>query len=300
MRVGKSSVVPVLVLALLCASACTNSSDSSVFSSGGSRQVKPAATQASLIKSNKPDFGLDAPTKMANADYVITVTSNSGDRICTGDATIDVMSNFTMRFPEAWVECLNLKIDIANIIGTEFTKSKSGLANFTSDGEMLSAASLGNAKFTPPRPFLLGPVIQDVNVYKGFSRSVATVVDVVDTKTQDQKSATGEFNVEVIPDQTTGEVLTSYSNQLSPKNSFDKVLHWSVSASGFEGITAKNGLIFKRVEWFWNVQPVMIPKLVIYGDLTDFIGDSHGGSSVSQLLGDIKIEVTVKDYDFDG
>ena len=54
------------------------------------------------------------------------------------------------------------------------------------------------------------------------------------------------------------------------------------------------------MEWFWNVQPVMIPKLVIYGDLTNFIGDSNGGSSVSQLLGDIKIEVTVRDYDFDG
>ena len=205
-----------------------------------------------------------------------------------------------MRFPEAVVECLNLKIDIANMIGAGFTGSKSSLANFSSDGEMLSAAALGNAKFTPPRPFLLGPVIQDVNVYKGFSRSVATVVDVVDANTKDHKTAAGNFDVEVIPDQTTGEVLTSYSNQLSPKNSFDKVLHWSVSASGFDGIAAKDGLIFRRMEWFWNVQPVMIPKLVIYGDLTNFIGDSNGGSSVSQLLGDIKIEVTVRDYDFDG
>lgn len=300
MRVAGKSVVHVVILPLLWAYACTNAADSSVFSTGGGRQVKPVSTQDALMKANKLDAGFGAPTKVANANYIITVTSNSGDRICTGDATINVMSNFTMRFPEAVVECLNLKIDIASMIGAGFTGSKSGLANFSSDGAMLSAAALGNAKFTPPRPFLLGPVIQDVNVYNGFSRSVATVVDVVDAKTKEHKTANGEFDVEVIPDQTTGEVLTSYANQLSPKNSFDKVLHWSVSASGFDGVAAKDGLIFKRMEWFWNVQPVMIPKLVIYGELTDFIGNSNGGSSVSPLLGDIKIEVTVKDYDFDG
>ena len=300
MRQALKSIFQVILVPVFFASDCTSGADLSVFSSSGARQVKPKATQVSLIKFNRLDSGLEEPNKVANADYMVTVTSNSGDRICTGEATINVMSNFTMRFPEAVVECLTLKIDIANMIGASFTGSKSSLANFTSDGEMLSAAVLGNAKFTPPRPFLIGPVIQDASIYTGFSRSVATVVDVVDPKTNDIKTARGQFAVDVIPDQTTGEVLTSYSNQLSSKNSFDKVLHWSVSATGFEGIAAKDGLIFKRMEWYWNIQPVMIPKLVIYGDLTNFIGEKNGGSSVSQLVGDIKIEVTVKDYDFDG
>jgi len=110
----------------------------------------------------------------------------------------------------------------------------------------------------------------------------------------DKKSASGQFDIEVIPG--ANDVLTTYSNKLSPENNFDKVLHWTMAAKGFDGIPAKKGLLLKKMEWFWNVEPIMIPKIIIVGELAGFIDTSSSPASVNQLIGDVTISVTLESW----
>jgi len=286
--------VPLLLTttALVGSLACTNSADTNVFSSPGNRQIKPNATEAALFSGNSLGATSAAPTKAAAVTYRIFVTTHSGDPVCHGTAQINIMTNFSMQFPEAQITCLNFTIDLAGILGSSFATNSPGLSNLSSDGKMLYIKQIANAEFDPPRPFILGPIVQDASVYRGYKLTVPESITVNDPTSHLQKTGQGQFDVVV------NGIGLNYSNTLSPKNNFSNVMDWQIGASGFDGIPTKDGLLIKKMEWWWNVEPVMIPKLEITGDLGGFIGSTGGSSAVSQLIGEVTISLSVQDYDF--
>jgi hypothetical protein len=275
-----------LMIFLTNAVACGSGSQGT----SGAQQKREEATEA--IKFTSIDYDpLSAPAKVAaKVNYAISIIAKSGNEVCRGTTQINIMSNLELKFPSGTVKCLTLTIDLSKILGNSFLSANPGLGNFTSDGKVLYIKEIGKATFDPPRPFFLGPLVQNPADYKDFKLTVPETVTVNDPEANVSLSGTGQFDVEVL---SVGE---KYSNQLSPANKFDNVMRWAISSSGFDGVPAKYGLLYKKMEWYWNTQPLMIPKIVISGDLAAFIGS--GGSGISRLVGDVTISLSVKDFEY--
>jgi hypothetical protein len=258
----------------------------------GSEQKREVATEA--IKFTSIDYDpLTAPAKVAaKVNYAISIIAKSGNEVCRGTTQINIMSNLELKFPTGTVKCLMLTLDLSRILGDSFLSANPGLGNFTSDGKVLYIKEIGKATFDPPRPFFLGPLVQNPDDYKDFKLTVPETVTVNDPEANVSLSGTGQFDVEVL------SVGGKYSNELSPANKFNNVMRWAISSSGFDGVPTKYGLLYKKMEWYWNTQPLMIPKIVISGDLAAFIGSSSGGSGISRLVGDVTISLSVKDFEY--
>ena len=277
-----------LLMFLSTAAACGKGSRGS----SGAEQKRVDATEA--IKFTTSDYDpLSGPAKdAAKINYAISIVAKSGNEVCRGTTQINVMSNLELKFPTGTVTCLTLTIDLAGILGKSFLSANPGLRNFTSDGKVLYIKEIGKATFNPPRPFFIGPVVQDPTIYKDFKLTVPETVTVNDPDANVSLTGQGQFDVEVL------SVGGTYSNDLSAANQFNNVMRWTISKSGFDGVPTKYGLLFKKMEWYWNTQPLMIPKIVIFGDLSGFIGSNGGTSGINQLVGDVTISLSVKDFEY--
>lgn len=279
------------ILPLLLISAGCNPDDEKVFK-GGSSESKPVTT---LLNGTEGVTGFDATAEVktaATVTYIMKVTSESGAALCEGEATIKIMSNFSMSFPKAEIDCVSLKVNLAKALeaggGIGGGDPKEAQENIVHDGKVLSLKKLANANFDPPRPMLLGPIIQDVSKYKNFKQTTKHSLTGTDPESGVPVSGTGSFNIEVL------DYKTTYKNKYLDEE-FENVIHWQMTTSGFKDVPAKIGLIFERWEWLWNVRPIMIPKLSFTGRLSDFIsGDA--GANADALVGILKIDLTVKEY----
>ncbi len=281
------------VLVLAAALPSCNPEDSAVFQGGGKPELKPETT---LLKGGEGLVGLNAKADeakpVAKVTYNIKVTAASGAQLCNGQIKLQIMSDFGLEVPSGRVQCSSLSVDIAGLLGSGISLSdKGGDENVSHDGKVLSLRTIGGMSFDPPRPFLIGPVVQDPAKFKGFKRTSEHTVTGTDPDTKEDVDGSGSFTLEVLDEQTT------YENKHVGK-AFSNVMHWRVSATGFEGVPAKSALLFRRWEWFWNVRPIMIPKILFEGKLGDFIGTEEGGSTEA-LVGDGLIELSVTEYKFD-
>jgi hypothetical protein len=256
---------PLLAITLAWLAAGCEDNDDKVFKNGGNAETKPAATLANVLAAASNTT--DPVTVAASVDYEIRVTSNSGASLCQGDVQLQIQSDFSLKFPAASIQCVSLTIDLATALGGAGGLKQAGQSDpgVTSDGMVLSIGSIAGATFNPPRPFLLGPIVQDTSKYRGFTRAVNTHVT-----GQDGKSGDGTLTVNVL------DVDTTYTNKYLGQT-FDKVLHWTMSSSGFDGVPATDGLLFKKWEWYYNTRPIMIPKIEIVGSLGDLIKDVDQG-----------------------
>ena len=232
----------------------------------------------------------DAPvSKVAEASYDIAVTSRSGASLCLGSASIEIDSNFAMKFPAAKLSCVSLTIDLAKVLGaTQASVSNEGMS---SDGKMIYMETFGSAKFEPARPFLVGPVIQDPSDYEGYTKNGDYTVSFQNGGVSDTKS--GKINIKVI--ETNGKYESSKFDK-----KLDKVMHWQMTTTGFEGVPVANTFLFDKIEFYWNTRPIMVPKIVIEGFLGDFISQSDGKKgalNIDDVIGKIRLELTVTKFD---
>ena len=111
-------------------------------------------------------------------------------------------------------------------------------------------------------------------------------------------SGNGEIEVRVI------SIDQPFPHETYPDD-FKSVLHWEMLSTGFKGVPAAKALLFERLEFHWNMRPIMVPKIVIEGTLTDFIstGGATGGGAMDAIagigaafLGKLKVELVVKEY----
>jgi hypothetical protein len=265
------------------------SGEESVFN-GGSSQSKPRPEL--LTGKEGQGFGATAAEAMevASAKYGIRLKSASGARLCEGEVSLSIMSDFTIKFPGAEARCLSLRIDLAGILASVGTEG-AGVSGMESDGKALFVKNLAGAEFLPARPILLGPVVQDTSKYKGYKAVTDHTVTTKEFKTGKTLNAKGSFELEVISEKTT------YTNKYLAKP-FENVMHWMMKTAGFAGIPPQNGLLFKNIEWFFNTRPIMIPQINITGDLASFLQEEEGGG-VGAIVGDIEISLVVMEYKAD-
>lgn len=279
-------MIPLILIGVAC-----NSADEKVFK-GGSTESKPVTT---LLNGTEGVKGFDATAEVktaATVTYLMKVTSESGAALCEGEATVMIMSNFSMSFPKAEIDCVSLKVNLAKALeaggGIGGGDPKEAQENIVHDGKVLSLKKLANATFDPPRPMLLGPIIQDASKYKNFTQTTQHSLNGTDPESGAVVTGSGSFAIEVLDHKTT------YKNKFIDEE-FENVIHWQMTTSGFKGVPAKIGLVFERWEWLWNTRPIMIPKLSFTGHLSDFIsGDA--GANADALVGILKIDLTVKEY----
>lgn len=278
------SVILVLVVGLQTSLSACSSGEDKVFESGSTEQ-KPISSQM-VTKS-----GLEAnqAKSVGTFHYLVTITARSGITF-KGQVDIDIMSDFSLVASEAYVQLGSQKLDISALIGRLSTGilNKESTGNISQKDGILYIRELGGVEFDPPRPFLLGPIIRNPDRYKGLRQ---TTKHTVTGKTGDASlSGSGKFTIEVL--ETKGTFTPSSTSSIKP---FKNILHWQMLSSGFENISAINGFLYKKVEWWYSTSPTMVPKISILGSFGDLV--SKGKTSASQdLVGDMTISIEVTDY----
>lgn len=257
-----------------------NSDDDAVFRQGNNIESKPSAD---LLPDLKQLTG-SSETSVAMVKYNLTIESNSGAKVCKGEVTLEIMSDFTLNFPESYVDCVSMRLNLAAILGMQTEGGgTAGMGKMTHDGKVLAIETIGGATFDPPRPMLLGPIVQQEGKYRGFQRTQKHKLKATD---DEGKPVTGHgtFTINVINDKTTYKYKDI---------SFENVIHWEMT-SDFD-TSAKYGLTFKKWTWYWNTNPIMIPGLEIVGSMKDFMTGASA-EQASELTGDMKIKLYVKEY----
>jgi hypothetical protein len=261
-----------------------SSGEEAVFKSGNS-QIKPKPTL--LTGEEKTTLGATAnaaAVEATSAEYFFKLESVSGIEICTGEVALQIMTNFSIKFPDAKASCLGgaLNIDLAKILsGTSGAGDGPRLiAGLEHNGKVLGVESIMGAKFSPARPMLLGPIVQDRSIYKNYQKTTDHTVT-----NSAGNTAKGSFTIKVIDNNTTFK--NDYVKEI--KN----VIHWEITSKGFQGMKATDGLIFDKITWWFGTRPIVIPKMVIEAELKDFIEDKMG---VNAVVGKLKITIGIKSY----
>ena len=287
--------------------------DERSFKSQGNTEAKPVATLLNTLEPTSPlgGAGGGGPAKeAASLTYIIRVKTKSEVDLCSGEAQLKIMTDFNLQVPETKIQCQSLQIDLGSLFGggkgllggqdsNAAVAAGAGAAagaaapasNITSilshDGKVFYLSQLMGATFTPPRPMLLGPIVQDPEKYKDFVQSSDHTVTGIDPLTKQAASGKGSFHIKVL--ETQGFYKNNYT-----KDAFEHVLHWQIDATGFDGFPPSLGLTVAHIEWWWNTVPIMIPQIVITGFLKNFISDRNG--TTDALVGEVTLSLIVKDY----
>ena len=287
---------PILCMSLLITSVTTSCyrADEALVGTSGSLQKKNALEGASASGQTPTSLEAGAKKKIATATYFLDIETASGAKPCAGELNLDIMEDFTIGMKDSKAVCGSLTLDLEKLLGAQLQGSAGvTLSALSSDGQILGLAEIAGAKFAPPRPFIVGPIVQDLSKFVGLKRTTATTVTVAKPDSGPPLSAAGSFVTTVLG------VDQAYSNKFLKKG-FDKVMHWTLETQGFTGVPAKYGLLFKKWEWYWNIRPIMVPKIIITLDgLNGFI-DSKSVDSLAELVGEITVTLTVKDYNISG
>jgi hypothetical protein len=217
------------------------------------------------------DEGQDAlkDATFFDATYDISVRSLFGIKVCEGEAKIKVGSNFDFK-PQGIVKCL------FNSITLDLGKMMSGLDQGAAGGQkadsgidakdhMIFMKEIAGATFDPPRPLF----VSIFSATKSEMRKISYSKNHTAT-TKDGKRGSGRISLNVV-----GVDETVYTDKID--QGFRKVLHWKIDAEGFEGVKPA-GFIFNSVEFFWNMDPIAIPKIKLQGHIKDFLGQGGLGN----------------------
>jgi hypothetical protein len=274
-----------MLLLLTLISACQDQDDAAF--KGGVNESKPRLREElkglDQAKGTRPKEPVVKTA--ATATYDMRITTVSGVKLCTGEATLDIKSDLTISFPDTYIQCLSYRVDLAGLLKQASSKTK---ANATSDGKILYQDRIGGAQFEPARPFLIGPVIQNSDQFKDLKHSATYKVNGTGPKGSYQDS--GRINLAVLG------VDQSFERD-SKDIAFDKIIHWQMEATGYgDDIPKSSAYLFNKIEFYWNTRPIMIPKIVIESPLSDFLGAS--GANAPDIIGVLKVVLLVKSYDF--
>jgi len=259
----------------------------------GSNHLEKKTVSAALGAADSKVTPANNPV-IARATYLIDVSTASGAKPCAGEVSLSIHNDFTIELPTAKVQCLSLTIDLGALLGAQIQNGPPlDISSLQSDHGSLTLSKIAGAEFNPPRPFILGPLIQDVSQYQGLTRNTQVTVTVPAPSSGPPLSDQGTFVTKVL------EIGGSYQNKFLP-SPFTQVMHWTLETQGFSTIPAKYGLLFKKWEWYWNIRPIMIPKIIITLDnIAGFI-DSSSGGDLSALIGEVTVTLTVKQFDLNG
>lgn len=235
---------------------CTNPDDE-VFSINDGKSPR----QLSAEEGTKPNLKKAVP--IALASYEVKIFGERGLRLCIGAIDMQLMSDLTFGESSGGIRCLGKKIDMGSML-QGLSGSAMAKGDVESDGQMIRANRLGNVQFQPSRPLLVGPIVQNPAEFMNLDETSSHVAIYRDPVTGQQSQGSGSLRVKVL------EVNGTYeANRLG--RTLNRVLHWEMTSSGFDGISKSEAFVFDRFEVFWNTRPLVVPKIIIQGAIESFI-----------------------------
>lgn len=261
-----------------------------------SNQLGSGSGEKKSVQAGPPMNATSNQVKVSTSKYIAEVRSNSGAILCSGPATLEIMNDFQVRFPDFKLRCQGFDLDLASMLQAAAVDDQGGQKPadlIEHDGHVLSIGKVGEATFDPPRPFVLGPVIQDPEKYRGFSREYQTRVKGSSKLTGKSYDAPGAFKVTVINSRT--------DYKWPEKNiNLENVIHWKLQKAGFEGVPPTFGMLFKEMEWYFSYRPILIPVIRIKGNISDFVSKNDAGAGndmMQQMVGDLTTTLILEKHE---
>lgn len=297
---GKASAAwsAVLAFGLLATNASCTSQDQ--------KKRRPAATVAPPQNATQCPKPAEPPALMSRLTYEVAVVDflnlakcdRSTDCVhdplvekrATGEVTLDTMSDFSMKFVSGQIiarfsilgrPLFEIPIDITKTLG-QFSPDSTqcdpqGNLSTDADGRILMTKRLGNIQFEPPRPLLLGPVIQDPSDFDGLQRLYPNI---------HYSSVPGSTGPPV--DGYAGLLVRVINTRLPLKVQYEpkpvEVMHWEmtlVDPNGRGAAQNMEALLPERLAFYWRTRPIQIPRLVIQTNLRALMGGSLLGGGAS-------------------
>ncbi len=270
---------------------CTDSSKKE----NSSPAVKPkqdASTTTDDPKTEKPGLALKNV-------YEMVIMGTDGKRLCEGEIELNMLTNANIEVGDASLKCLGYSVPVKQFIPDMNNEEMAGSVEVSGgSGEtdkVLRMPSMGVYKFNPPRPMLVGPIIQDTSSLQGYSEERDYIV----TGTKDGKAVEMGGKIKLF--------VLSIDQTYQPsdmKEPLDQVIKWEMDAEGFSKAVPAETLCFERYEMWWNTRPIALARLIIENSASGFMAaeESKPGylkalDKVSEyFLGKIRIELNLKKF----
>ncbi len=268
--------LPILAFAI----ATMGCAKGTVFQQGGDEE-KPTSLIAGTSLSR--DNAARKPVYVAK--FKVSVDAENGMNLCKGDATLTIYTDMATK-PSGTLECVMIgSQDLGAMLDDGAAKEPMDPTKYPEAGRVQRGPNpmpgAAGAYFTPPRPFILGPVVQNVEEFKNFRFTEQSAVTF--SGPQGVIQDTGAFTFDVV------EHSLQFTAPLLGKT-YDQVIHWESRASGFQVVPRKDAGIFDRWEWWWNPRPIAIVKMVIHTRISKLVGGSTPiGGIGDAFLGPVKI-----------
>lgn len=229
--------------------------------------------------------------------------NNTCTPMATGDLTMEIMSNFSIRFIKGTFEIQKIftdplpapiRIDLTQMLAQFSPEATSMTDNLGTDaeGRIITTRRIGTVMFDPPRPLLLGPIIQNPEDFAGLNRSYPVSFYSTPEAPGTPVSGSTTINLKVInPREIYQPRHASY--ETAPF----ETLHWEMTMQQGLGSAPQNmqALLLDRVAFHWRPRPIQIPRLVIETGLAGLIGNQGGGilATIGNLLNGIKVRLVL-------
>ncbi|NDE13784.1 hypothetical protein EBZ80_02530 [bacterium] len=260
----------------------------------------------------------EAPTLISRARYEVRVfplndvhgceatpgcvpdSMNNGALVLAGgEIVMETMSNFSIRFVSGKVNVLNnpaLTLDLSaslNKFAPDATQDNmAGNISSDLDNRVVMTKRVGNIGFDPPRPLILGPIIQNPRQFADINKLYPDIAFTTIPGTSGPQVA-GKASIRV--------KTVNATEQYSPRPGatfaqapFD-VLHWEMTLENAGPGSTQNvqALLLDRIGFYWRTKPIQIPRLVLDTDLASLLG-GNSNSPLSQI-GKIRVIMDAKE-----
>jgi hypothetical protein len=280
--------------------------------SGDAPKPSPKKGPAEDAKKN------EAPTLVSRARYEVRVfpandvkncqatpgcvpdSMNNGALVlASGEIVMETMSNFAIRFVSGKVSVLDnpaLTLDLGPSLNkfAPDPNQDNTAGNISSDlgNRVVMTKRVGNIAFDPPRPLILGPIIQDPQQFADIDKLYPDITfkKVPGTEGPDV-SGRASIRVKTLNPR---EKYTPRPGATFATAPFD-VLHWEMTLDNSRSISSQNiqALLLNRVGFYWRTRPIQIPRLVLDTTLASLLG----GASNSPLsnIGEVRVILDAKE-----
>lgn len=214
--------------------------------------------------------GMKNPVPIALASYRVRVFGKTGlTEICSGAVDLQLMSNLGFGPANGGMMCLNQKIDLGRLLAGLSGTAETDDTDMIADGTMVRVRRFGGISFNPARPLVVGPVVQNPAMFMNLNQTSQHMATWQNPANGRVVNSVGNTTVRVLGVNQTFESTTL-------NKTFDRILHWEMTSTGYDGIPKSDAFIFDRIEMLWNSRPLVVPKIVVEGSIRDFLsGDSR-------------------------
>lgn len=190
-----------------------------------------------------------------------------------------VDSGFNLN-PHGSLRCLNMgNMDLKNFFGGDPIEEKNeDMKNFPGYGKIVRsqnpvALTKEKPQFSPPKPAMIGPVIQDPSSFANFRFTENSTVSGIDKITGANFNASGQWTVQVL------ETNGSYRpERFQGTQKFNSIVKWEMRAIGFDGAPKASIKAFTSQTYWFNTDPIAIPRIEIDTSLKELMPQSTSSS----------------------